>query len=45
MASAAAVSVLMGVCNGAPWVREAVVSVLAQTAGDLALIVIDEGVR
>lgn len=37
-----AVSVLMGVWNGAPWVREAVESVLAQTAGDLELIVIDD---
>jgi len=40
---APAVSVLMAVRNGAPWVREAVESVLAQTAGDLELIVIDDG--
>jgi len=37
------VSVLMSVRNGAPWVREAVESVLAQTAPDLELIVIDDG--
>ena len=41
--SVPAVSVLMSVHNGAPWVREAVASVLAQTAGDLELIVIDDG--
>src|SRR5207253_1969061 len=33
----------MSVHNGAPWVRDAVASVLAQTAGDLELIVIDDG--
>jgi glycosyltransferase involved in cell wall biosynthesis len=38
-----AVSVLMSVRDGAPWVREAVESVLAQTAGDLELVVIDDG--
>ncbi len=38
-----AVSVLMSVHNGAPWVADAVRSVLAQTAGDLELIVIDDG--
>src|SRR5262245_52482798 len=38
-----AVSVLMGVRDGAPWVGEAVASVLAQTAADLELIVIDDG--
>ena len=38
-----AVSVLMGVWNGAPRVREAVGSVLEQTMGDLELIVIDDG--
>ncbi len=38
-----AISVLMAVHNGAPWVREAVESVLAQTASDLELIVIDDG--
>ena len=37
-----AVSVLMGVWNGAPHVREAVVSVLSQTAADLELIVVDD---
>ncbi len=37
-----AVSVLMGVHNGAPLVREAVMSVLTQTAPDLELIVIDD---
>jgi len=36
------VSVLMAVRDGAPWVREAVESVLAQTAADLELIVIDD---
>jgi glycosyltransferase involved in cell wall biosynthesis len=38
-----AVSVLMSVRDGAPWVRDAVESVLAQTAPDLELIVIDDG--
>ncbi len=38
-----AVSVLMAVHDGGPWVSEAVASVLAQTAGDLELIVIDDG--
>ena len=38
-----AVSVLMGVWNGAPRVREAVSSVLGQTLTDLELIVIDDG--
>src|SRR3989442_2227324 len=33
----------MSVHNGVPWVRDAVASVLAQTAGDLELIVIDDG--
>ena len=41
--SAPAVSVLMSVHNGAPWVREAVTSVLTQTLADLELIVIDDG--
>ncbi|PYN29047.1 MAG: glycosyl transferase, partial [Candidatus Rokuibacteriota bacterium] len=41
--SVPAVSVLMPVYNGAPWVRDAVASVLAQTAGDLELIAIDDG--
>ena len=38
-----AVSVLMSVHDGAAWVREAIQSVLGQTAGDLELIVIDDG--
>src|SRR5204863_1066446 len=38
-----AVSVLMSVNDGAPWVAEAVASVLAQSAGDLELIVVDDG--
>lgn len=38
-----AVSVLMGVWNGAPGIREAVESVLRQTMDDLELIVIDDG--
>jgi len=33
----------MAVRDGAPWVREAVASILAQTAEDLELIVIDDG--
>ncbi len=41
--SAPAVSVLMAVHDGAPWVADAVRSVLAQTAGDLELIVVDDG--
>ncbi len=41
--STPAVSVLMSVRDGAPWVSEAVESVLAQTASDLELIVIDDG--
>jgi glycosyltransferase involved in cell wall biosynthesis len=38
-----AVSVLMSVYNGAPWIAQAVASVLAQTDGDLELIVVDDG--
>jgi len=38
-----AVSVLMPVHNGAPWVRDAVESILTQTLEDLELIVIDDG--
>ena len=38
-----AVSVLMGVHNGAPWITWAVASVLGQTLGDLELIVVDDG--
>ena len=41
--SVPAVSVLMSVRNGAPWVGDAVQSVLAQTAPDLELIVVDDG--
>jgi glycosyltransferase involved in cell wall biosynthesis len=41
--SAPAVSVLMSVRNGAPWVKEAVESVLGQTFPDLELVVIDDG--
>lgn len=41
--SVPAVSVLMAVRDGAPWVAEAVESVLSQTAPDLELIVIDDG--
>ncbi len=42
-ATVPAVSVLMAVKDGAPWVREAVQSVLSQTEPDLELIVIDDG--
>jgi glycosyltransferase involved in cell wall biosynthesis len=38
-----AVSVLMSVHNGAPWVSRAVASVLDQTERDLELVVIDDG--
>jgi glycosyltransferase involved in cell wall biosynthesis len=38
-----AVSVLMSVHDGDRWVADAVASVLAQTAGDLELIVVDDG--
>ena len=38
-----AVSVLMSVRDGAPWVRDAVQSVLDQSEADLELIVIDDG--
>jgi glycosyltransferase involved in cell wall biosynthesis len=41
--SVPAVSVVMSVRNGAPWVRDAVASVLDQTMSDLELIVIDDG--
>jgi glycosyltransferase involved in cell wall biosynthesis len=40
---APAVSVLMAVFNGAPWVEDAIGSVLEQTLEDLELIVIDDG--
>ena len=38
-----AVSVLMAVRDGAPWVADAIRSVLGQTLGDLELIVVDDG--
>jgi glycosyltransferase involved in cell wall biosynthesis len=38
-----AVSVLLAVHDGAPWITAAVASVLGQTAGDLELIVVDDG--
>ena len=38
-----AVSVLMGVHNGAPWITWAVASVLGQTLRDLELVVVDDG--
>jgi glycosyltransferase involved in cell wall biosynthesis len=38
-----AVSVVMAVRNGAPWVAEAVSSVLEQTLTDLELVVVDDG--
>jgi glycosyltransferase involved in cell wall biosynthesis len=41
--TAPAVSVLMAVHDGARWVAGAVESVLTQTAGDLELVVIDDG--
>jgi len=37
------VSVLMAVRDGAPWVKDAVASVLTQTLTDLELIVVDDG--
>lgn len=40
-----AVSVLMGAYNNAATLREAMDSILAQTAGDLELIVVDDGSR
>src|SRR5262245_7484033 len=33
----------MGVHNGVPWVTDAVASVLGQSAGDLELVVVDDG--
>lgn len=36
------VSVLLGVHDGAPWIRDAVLSVLAQKLADLELIVVDD---
>ena len=41
--TAPGVSVLMAVHNGGRWLSDAVASVSAQTAGDLELIVIDDG--
>jgi glycosyltransferase involved in cell wall biosynthesis len=41
--SAPAVSVLMAVRDGAPWITRAVASVLEQTLPDLELIVVDDG--
>ena len=41
--TAPAVAVLLSVHNGAPWVRDAIASVLAQTERDLELIVVDDG--
>ncbi len=38
--SVPAVSVLLSVHNGAPWVRGAVASVVAQTAGDSESVLI-----
>jgi glycosyltransferase involved in cell wall biosynthesis len=37
------VSVLMAVHDGAPWVKDAVASVLTQTLTDLELVVVDDG--
>ena len=41
--AAPAVSVLMGVHDGATWISRAIASVLAQTLVDLELIVVDDG--
>ena len=43
LAAAPAVSVLMGVRDGAPWVAGSIESILGQTLGDLELIVVDDG--
>lgn len=37
------VSVVLPVCNGMPYIEEAVVSILGQTFADLELVVIDDG--
>ena len=37
------VSVVMAVHNGAPWIGEAIESVLAQTFGDLEAVIVDDG--
>jgi len=41
--AAPAVSVLMGVRDGAAWISRAIASVLAQTLADLELVVVDDG--
>lgn len=41
--AAPAVSVLMGVRDGAAWIPRAIASVLAQTLTDLELVVVDDG--
>ena len=41
--AAPAVSVLMGVRDGAAWISRAIASVLAQTLTDLELVVVDDG--
>ena len=41
--AAPAVSVLMGVRDGAPWVTGAIESILGQTLADLELVVVDDG--
>ena len=41
--AAPAVSVLMGVHDGAAWISRAIASVLTQTLADLELIVVDDG--
>jgi glycosyltransferase involved in cell wall biosynthesis len=38
-----AISVALSVHNGMPWLADAIASVLAQTAGDLELVVVDDG--
>ncbi len=43
MTTSPAISVLLAVHDGAPWVSEAVSSVLTQTLRDIELIVVDDG--